>query len=229
MKKAGYSVVNAQRYGWGPDAPADPQKLAVLRKFIRGPAVLDVGCASGTYVDLLARDGLDVTGLEAFPEFLKEAEARGRKGRFVLGGGESMPFADKSFDSAILFDVLEHLDDQVVVTQAFRVTRHRLLVLVPLTDPPELLDNNFVFQHHRDRTHLREYTIDDLTRLFTDRGGVIHAIEPAYPANPRGLLADSLRLPAAARRGVRGLLRLLKPAIKPHYSEVFLIVDLPQG
>jgi len=229
MKKAGYSVVNAQRYGWGPDAPADARKLAVLRKFVRGPAVLDVGCASGTYVDLLAQDGLDVTGLEAIPEFLKAAEARGRRGRFVLGGAESMPFADKSFDSTILFDVLEHLDDQAVVAEAVRVTRQRLLVLVPLTDPPELLDNNFVFQHHRDRTHLREYTVDELTRLFTDRGGVVRALEPAYPANPRGLLADSLRLPAAGSRALRGLLRLLKPAFKPHYSEVFLIVDLPRG
>jgi SAM-dependent methyltransferase len=226
VNKPGYSVVNAERYGWGPDAPADPRKLAVLRRFVLGPAVLDVGCASGTYVDLLTSDGLEVTGLEAIPEFLREAEARGRKGRFVLGGAESMPFADKSFDSTILFDVLEHLDDQAVVAEAVRVTRRRLLVLVPLTDPPELLDNNFVFQHHRDRTHRREYTVENLTRLFIDRGGVVYAVEPAYPANPRGLLADSLRVPPLFRRAVRGLLRLLKPALKPHYSEVFLIVDL---
>ena len=226
MKDSDYSVAKAQTYGWGPDAPPDAQKTSILRRFVKGPAVLDVGSATGTYVDLLARDGLDVTGLEAIPEFLHEAEMRGRRGRFVQGSAESMPFADKSFDTTVLFDVLEHLDDRAVAAEAMRVTRSRILVLVPLKDPPELLRNNFVFQHHRDRTHLREYEIDDLSRLFTELGGRVRAIEKAYPANPRGLLADSLRLPPPFRLLLRGLLRAVKPLFTPHFSEVFLVVDV---
>jgi len=85
MKDSDYSVAKAQTYGWGPDAPPDAQKTSILRRFVKGPAVLDVGSATGTYVDLLSRDGLDVTGLEAVPEFLHEAEMRGRRGRFVQG------------------------------------------------------------------------------------------------------------------------------------------------
>jgi SAM-dependent methyltransferase len=227
MNRAGYSVENAQAYGWGPDSPPDPEKAAVLRRFVAGPAVLDVGCATGVYVNLLAGDGLDATGLEAVPDFLREAQARGRRGRFVVGEAQSMPFADKSFDTTVLFDVLEHLDDRAVAREAVRVTRQRILVLVPLSDPPELLRNNFVFQHHRDRTHIREYAVDDLSRLFTDLGCQVRTVQPAYPANPRGLLADSLKLPGPFRVVARGLLRLIKPLVKPHFSEVFLVVDVP--
>jgi SAM-dependent methyltransferase len=222
-----YSIENATTFGWGPDDPAVPQKADVLRRHVIGPAVLDVGCASGTYVDLLSARGFQATGLDAFPQFLEEARARGRRGTFVRGDAQAMPFPDKSFDTTVLFDVLEHLDDQAVLQEAARVTRRRIIALVPLSDPEELLRNNFVFEHHRDRTHLREYTVPELTRLFVDLGLTVRAVEPAFPANPRGLLADSLRLPSPVRWLARALLRLLKPLVTPHYSEVFLVADVP--
>lgn len=225
----GYSVANADSYGWGPDALPDSKKVAVLRQFVIGPAVLDVGCATGTYVDLLAREGFEATGLEAFPEFLHEAAMRGRRGHFVQGQVEKMPFADKAFDTAILFDVLEHVDDHVALREAIRVTRQRLLVLVPLSDPPELLQNNFVFQHHRDRTHLREYSLDDLRRLFEAHRCSIDCIQLAYPVNVRGVFADSLRLPRAVRFATRAALRLAKPLLKPHFSQAFLVIKIPDS
>ena len=226
MTKPGYSLENADEYGWGPLAGPDPQKAAFLRRYAIGPAVLDVGCATGTYVDLLASAGFDATGVDAIPEFLKEAKARGRRGTYVLGEAVALPFPDKTFDTTVLFDILEHLDDQAVVADALRVTRRRILVLVPLADPPALLRNNFVFQHHRDRTHLREYTVEGLSRLFTQRGATVTQAEPVYPANPRGLLADSLKLPSIFRFLARGALRPLKPLLDPLYSEVFLVIDL---
>jgi SAM-dependent methyltransferase len=229
MSTPGYSVENAQAYGWGPAAPPDRKKASILRTFVVGSQVLDVGCASGTYVDLLSGDGLNATGLEAMPEFLREAEARARRGTFVRGEAQAMPFADKSFDTVVLFDVLEHLeDDQAVAVEAVRVARQRILVLVPLSDPPELLRNNVVFEHHRDRTHLREYSIEQVSNLFISLGCTMVALEPAYPANPRGLLADSLKLPAPFRAALRGGLRLLKPLFTPHFSELFLVVDVPR-
>jgi SAM-dependent methyltransferase len=221
-----YSVEKAAAYGWGPDSPPDPQKADFLLRQARGSSVLDVGCASGTYVDLLARQGFEATGLESFPDFLREAAAHGRQGRFVEGHAQSMPFPDKSFDTTVLFDVLEHVDDRLAVREAIRVTRARILVLVPLQDPVELLQNNFVFQHHRDRTHLREYSIDGLRRMFADHGGAVEVVEPAYPANVRGLFADSLRLPRAGRLFVRAALRPFKRLFAAHFSQVFLVVNL---
>ncbi len=226
MTERGYSVEHARAYGWGPEAPPDPQKVAVLRQFVIGRAVLDVGCATGTYVDLLSRAGFAVTGVDAFPGFLREAAARRRAGQFVEGHVEALPFPDKSFDTTILFDVLEHVNDRAALREAIRVTRQRILALVPLADPPELVRSGFVFVHHQDRTHLREYSKEELQRLFAEEGGHIVRWQPAYPANVRRLFADSLRLPSPFRFLLRAVLRLLRPFFRPFFSEVFIAADV---
>lgn len=222
-----YSVDNATAFGWGPDAAADPHRASVLRRFAVGPDVVDLGCATGRYVDLLAGDGHHAVGVDAFPQFIREGIERGRRGQYVGGRLDALPFADKSFDTSVLFAVLEHVDDVAAVREAIRVTRRRILALVPLSDPPEPLRNGFVFHHHQDKTHLREYSVDEFRELFERFGCRIVAVELAYPANVRGLLADSLRAPRAIRLLLRGALRAFKFAFEPHHTEVFVVADVP--
>ncbi len=225
----GYSLGNAERCGWGPDDPPDSIRLEVLQEYCLGQEVLDIGCATGTYVDWLNRLGRTTVGVDGFLDFLHGALERNRSGQFVAGRAEQLPFADKTFDTSVIFAVLEHVDDRAAVREAIRVTRHRIIALVPLTDPSQLLDNGFVFHHHRDRTHLREYTVNDLRALFEERGCAVVAVRYAYPANVRGMLADSLRLPAPFRFATRGVLRLVKFAFRPHYSEAFIVADVPDS
>jgi SAM-dependent methyltransferase len=222
-----YSVDNATSFGWGPDSTADPHRGSVLRRFVVGPDVVDLGCASGRYVDLLVGDGHRAVGVDAFPQFIREGVSRGRRGQYVGGRLDALPFGDKSFDTSVLFAVLEHIDDVAAVREAIRVTRHRILALVPLADPPELLQNGVVFHHHQDKTHLREYSIEDFRGLFEQQGCRIVAVEVAYPANVRGLLADSLRAPRPLQLLMRAALRVLKFAFRPHHTEVFIVADVP--
>jgi len=169
--------------------------------------------------------GLRAVGLDAFPTFLEEARGRGFAGPLVAGSAERLPFADKSFDTTVIFSVLEHVDDAAALAEAVRVTRRRILAQVPLADEPEVIRNGFVFVHHRDRTHLREYSAADLRDLFERAGCRVVAVRPAYPANVRGLLADSVRLPGPFRFLVRALLRPFKFAFAPHHTEAFLVAE----
>jgi SAM-dependent methyltransferase len=223
-----YSVESARAYGWGPEAAPEPTRVAFLRDFVVGQSVLDIGCATGTYVDLLARRGLSATGVDAFPEFLDEAAKRGRLGHFVKAGVESLPFEDKSFDTTVPFAILEHLpDDHRAVQEVMRVTRRRILALVPLKDPPELLQCGFAFNHHVDRTHLREYSEVEARRLFQENGCSVVNVMPTYPASPRQLLTDSLTAPEPLRFMIRVALKMAQPLIKVHFSEVFVAADVP--
>jgi hypothetical protein len=126
----------------------------------------------------------------------------------------------------LILSVLEHIDDEAALKEAVRVTRSRIIAQVPLTDPPALLRNGFVFIHHSDRTHLREYTIGQLRELFERHGCKVVRIQPAYPANSRGLFADSIRLPNGFQFLTRAFLRLFKFAFAPHYSEAFIVAEL---
>ena len=55
----------------------------------------------------------------------------------VVGDAESLPFRDKSFDTVVLGDVLEHLDDPLrAVAEARRVARRRVVATVPSYPDP---------------------------------------------------------------------------------------------
>jgi SAM-dependent methyltransferase len=74
-----------------------------------GSKVLDIGTASGAFMDAAQRFGYDVWGLE--PSRLRVAQAKQRGLRVEQGVVENHPFAPHSFDMVTLWDVIEHMTD----------------------------------------------------------------------------------------------------------------------
>ena len=96
----------------------DPQGQRVLQ----GLDVLDLGCGTGHLSRMLERETgcLLRSGLRRVPR--SRGSGGGRGARFVVGGGEHLPFRDESFDAILLIDVLEHIaDDAGVAREATRV------------------------------------------------------------------------------------------------------------
>lgn len=78
---------------------------------------LDFGCGTGLSTRALAEElgpRCTVTGIDVSPESLHEARARhaSPRARFVLGGDESLPFADASFDLTFTACVFHHIERQ---------------------------------------------------------------------------------------------------------------------
>jgi 2-polyprenyl-6-hydroxyphenyl methylase / 3-demethylubiquinone-9 3-methyltransferase len=80
-----------------------------------GLSALDVGCGGGFLSEDLAKAGLRVTGIDPSEGSLRAAAAHARESglriEYRTGSGESIPFADGSFDMAFCCDVLEHVGD----------------------------------------------------------------------------------------------------------------------
>jgi len=81
---------------------------------VRGKRVLDFGSGYGGRTVRYAELGAaSVIGIEIVPEMVEEgrefAKARGCRTEFVQSVGESMPFADESFDLVCSYDVFEHV------------------------------------------------------------------------------------------------------------------------
>jgi SAM-dependent methyltransferase len=76
------------------------------------PRILDVGTGTGRAALLLARDGADVTGVDASSEMLavarQHASADGLAVRFVEGDAHALEFPDRSFDVAVSLRVVMH-------------------------------------------------------------------------------------------------------------------------
>ena len=104
---------------WGATGDVLRRRIDWMAGESRGPRVLDVGCSEGILEVLLARRGLDVTGVEVNPDALDfarellaqepdEARARARliHGDFI----EDRPVTGL-FDTVVLGEILEHLHD----------------------------------------------------------------------------------------------------------------------
>jgi SAM-dependent methyltransferase len=156
--------------------------------------ILDAGCGSGRNMVDLAEFGT-VTGLELADASVAKARER-EVGEVVQGTLDAMPFAPASFDLAVSFDVIEHLeDDRLALSELRRVVRPggRLLVTVPAY--PRLWSQHDVVNHH-----FRRYTLPTLEAAARAAGW-----RTVSSTHFNGLL-----LPAAVVH--RGLQRLRPPS-----------------
>jgi ubiquinone/menaquinone biosynthesis C-methylase UbiE len=131
----------------------DFRDLIAARMPLAGRRVLDVGCGDGAFVRELAAAGAVPTGLECSIAQLglcREAQPVGPES-YVSGVGESLPFADDSFDATVFRASLHHVPEGLMsraLREARRVTRPGGEV--------------FVFEPLTTGTHFQ------LTRLFND-------------------------------------------------------------
>jgi len=98
----------------------------ILREHGEHARVLDVGCGAGFLSNHLAREGFEVTGLDASQASIDVATRHDGTGkaRYLLGDAMSLPFADASFDVVCAMDFLEHVEEPAsVVAEIARVLR----------------------------------------------------------------------------------------------------------
>lgn len=91
-----------------------------------GARVLDVGCGAGFLSNHLAREGFEVTGIDASQASIDVALRHDttRRARYLLGDALCLPFADAAFDVVCAMDFLEHVEDPGrVLTEVARVLR----------------------------------------------------------------------------------------------------------
>ena len=104
---------------WGATGDVLRRRIDWMADEARGPRVLDVGCSEGILELLLARRGLDVTGVEVNPDALdfarelldKEPHEVRARARLVHGDFIGARPVTGLFDTVVLGEILEHLDD----------------------------------------------------------------------------------------------------------------------
>lgn len=96
--------------------------------------VLDVGCSSGVFLDMMRTKGWDVAGVEICQEFVKMAKDFFGIENIFNGTLEEAGFEDESFDLITMWDLVEHVPDPIsLLREAERVLKPTgmLLILTP--------------------------------------------------------------------------------------------------
>jgi SAM-dependent methyltransferase/UDP-N-acetylglucosamine transferase subunit ALG13 len=106
------------------DHPTARYRWAFDQLRVRTGRHLDLGVGDGTFAMALHRHtGLEVVGADPHPGYLAQLR-RALPGLATVQAGDRLPFADASFDSVTLLDVLEHTaDERVTLAQVHRVLR----------------------------------------------------------------------------------------------------------
>lgn len=136
--------INEHYYG----DPANPtterarERIHWMCRQATGSDILDVGCSQGIVCLILGREGFFCTGIDLESESLavandalaKEEEVVRERVNFQVADACAMPFADASFDTVFMGEILEHLTHPAkILSEAKRVLRKngRLVLTVP--------------------------------------------------------------------------------------------------
>src|SRR5207253_1438226 len=96
-------------YGTGPPVDAVSEEILAFVAANTGQSILDVGCGIGPYVHRLTGLGRTCVGVEIDEPTVRAARDLGRDVRLM--SAYQLEFPDRSFDSVILVETLEHLAD----------------------------------------------------------------------------------------------------------------------
>lgn len=84
--------------------------LDLFRSGNPGPRVLNAGAGSGSFSLRLAEGGFEVTSIDTSPAAVEALHSR-VPGEVAQADVTALPFADATFDAAVLGEVLEHVED----------------------------------------------------------------------------------------------------------------------
>jgi SAM-dependent methyltransferase len=140
---------------------------------LEGRRVVDIGCGDGTFSARYWDRGKPrmMSAIDPATKALVAAASKnaGRPILYIAADGHRLPFADDSFDVAILQAMLHHdSDPSATIREAFRVARE-ILVLEPNGYSPILKVIEQLSSYHREHEE-RSYTAARL-RSWVEAGG----------------------------------------------------------
>lgn len=213
-------------------------KLDLIEKFSHpGGKILDIGCATGFFLDVAKERGWDVHGVELSEYSSGIAGKRLGRERIVTGSLEQAAYGDRMFDVVAMTDLIEHVkDSRLLVSEVARILKPGGIIAVTTPDPASP-SCRLLGQHwpHYKPEHLRYFTARSLELLLKPLGFKILYKKPATKIMTISYLAQQLRsypmpvvTPAVTLAAGMLPTKLLQRRFRIYSGELFVIAGLPE-
>jgi ubiquinone/menaquinone biosynthesis C-methylase UbiE len=121
-----------------------------------GEVIYDAAAATGDYVQALLDRGKTVMGSDINAQYV--AVAKKRNLPIIVADAAQLDLPDKSVDTILLFEVLEHIPNKLIrqriLKEAKRVSRKNVLITIPNSNAVDLLSRcGLTYEHMLDRDH----------------------------------------------------------------------------
>jgi SAM-dependent methyltransferase len=158
------------------------KNLINFAKHNAGTNILDIGCATGEYCQKLTELGFNCIGIDINEKYVKKAIEIGVEAHIM--SGDDIKFPDKSFDTILLFEVLEHVKNPGnVLNEAIRVAKKNILITVPnCSDFHKLTRYSLTYDHMLEMDHVNFFTKQELESLISPYSNnfEVKEVEPMF-------------------------------------------------
>lgn len=135
--------------------------------------VLDVGSGRGMVAHDVAAKALKVVGIELDPKNTAFAQKHYKRPNLTYMTGDALKeIPSGQFDTVILSNVLEHIDQRVPFAASLKRLAPKILIRVPMItrDWKVLYKKEIGLDYRLDDTHFIEYTEEDFRKEMADAG-----------------------------------------------------------
>lgn len=135
--------------------------LKLISQYTNGKKLkmLDIGCGTGKNVESFNSQG-ECWGVDYSRRALQFCRKRKLK-NVVQGSAEKLPFPSHSFEVVSLLDVLEHVDEEKTLQEAYRVLKNNGLMIITVPAFSWLWSEWDVVLHHK-----RRYSLPSLKQIL---------------------------------------------------------------
>jgi len=149
------------------------QLYSLISSYVHSDSrILDVGCAMGSFLEYLHKQGLNkLYGIDIIENYVSYAKKKGDH-NIKLGSAESIPFDDNSFDLLALDQVMEHLVEPIqALKEAKRVLIDGGLLCIGVPDASRYDEMYFFdFYWFIMREHIQHFDVEHLKLLAEMEG-----------------------------------------------------------
>jgi len=150
--------------------PVQQETFRLVKKYLRGKKVLNVGCWTGGFEALLHGFPGEFYALEPSPQAIEIAKRHNNEIKYHQGSVFKIPFPDNEFDVVMFWLVLEHVpkgSEIEALREMNRVLRPggRLMVSTPFFHPlANIMDISYPLKGHR------HYTWERIREMLAESG-----------------------------------------------------------
>ena len=151
---------------WG---KVDDKHIQIIKKFLSGKNVLDMGCGYGTTTSRISTFGYNCIGIDYDPSAIETSKKRFPNCNFQFANAEALPFEDGYFDVIILRDALHHFYGEAnfekVKSEILRVSKKKSRIIFFDPNINFILNTMRKISFHRDEECNFETAVEIMKRF----------------------------------------------------------------